>query len=294
MNTYNNQTFPTTNDAATALAQPFLTGTSTNNYSYGLLTSTIMQNRFGIDKLVWSNGGPDLGYVIDNSQPGGYQAGVDCSGFVARVLSAVYPNGNASLYDDIVIQNGQLQNYQTPQHPQPFPSAEDYANFFARIANQQQGPWQTITCNAAIQGAEAVQYGSMNHAQPGDILAYSLQPPSTDTGHVMVISSIQPLVQGQANTPYWPTDLTEFTSNGLQFYAVTVFDSSNVQHWNDSRQDKATGVGKGTILIVANAQGIPVAFQFNKNFVLLTVGNTNYATDLQIGQLQTLAIGRGG
>ncbi|MGB8190848.1 MAG: hypothetical protein WCF67_02960, partial [Chitinophagaceae bacterium] len=136
MNNYNTEKFPHAYDAANTVAAPFIAGEGENTYSYTpILNAAIMHNRFSLDSEVWANGGPDIGFVMDNSEPSGFQASVDCSGFVARVLDAVIPTGsNQSAYANIVIQNGQLIDYKNAQHPQPFPSAEDYANIFAGIA----------------------------------------------------------------------------------------------------------------------------------------------------------------
>lgn len=293
MTNYNTNKFPCAYEAATAIASPFIAGQGNNTYSYTpILNATIMFNRFGLNSEVWADGGPDIGLVMDNSQPSGFQASVDCSGFAARVLDAVVPAGGAqSAYANIVIQNGQLVNYQNAQHPQPFPSAEDYADIFAAIAqgNTQYNQWACIACNNNGQKS-----GSLNAARAGDILTYSLQPPSKDTGHVMVIAGVQQLQQGVLNAAYWPTDLTEFTAPGLTFYAVSVYDASNVLHYNDTRKYPATGIGQGTILLIADSMGVPVAFQFNKGYALLQVSPVSNTQNLQTSMLQVLSVGRGG
>lgn len=291
MNTYNTDTFPGACEAANAISTPFIDGEGNNTYSYTpILGATIMRNRFNLDSVVWANGGPDIGFVMDNSEPSGFQASVDCSGFVARVLDAVVPAGsNQSTYANIVIQNGQLIDYKNAQHPQPFPSAQDYANIFAGIAqgNEQYNMWTCIACNDSGQKS-----GSLNAVRPGDILTYSLQPPSKDTGHVMIIASIQQLEQGILNSTYWPTDLTEFTTPGLSFYAVSIYDASNVLHYNDTRKYPATGIGQGTILLIADNMGVPLAFQFNKGYALLEVSPVSNTANLQTNALQILAVGR--
>lgn len=152
MSNYNTDKFADAGAAANAIATPFIAGEGSNTYAYTpILDATVMKNRYGLDSIVWGNGGPEVGYVMDNSQPGGYQASVDCSGFAARVLDAVVTPGNPqSAYANIVVQNGQLVNYQNAQHPQPFPSAEDYAKIFAGIAQQgnaQYAMWSCITSN---------------------------------------------------------------------------------------------------------------------------------------------------
>lgn len=291
MNNYNTDKFANTYQAANAVATPFISGQPNNTYSYTpVLDAAIMNNRFNLNSVVWGNGGPDIGFVMDNSQPSGFQASVDCSGFVARVLDAVVPQGSSqSAYANIVIQNGQLINYQNTQHPQPFPSAQDYATIFAGLTqgNSQYNMWSCVTCNNNGQKS-----GSLNNVQPGDILTYSLQPPSKDTGHVMVVEAIQQLQQGILNNNYWPTNLTEFTTPGLTFYAVSVYDASNVLHFNDTRKYPSTGIGQGTVLLIADNEGVPVAFQFNKGYALLQVSPVSNSSNLQTNSLQILAVGR--
>lgn len=291
MNNYNTSKFADAYEAANAIVSPFISGQGNNTYSYTpILNATIMSNRFGLNSQVWANGGPDVGLVMDNSQPQGFQASVDCSGFAARVLDAVVPAGSIqSAYANIVMQNGQLVNYQNAQHPQPFPSAEDYADIFAGIAqgNTQFSMWSCIACNNNGQRS-----GSLNAVRLGDILTYSLQPPSKDTGHVMVIAGIKQLQQGVLNNIYWPTDLTEFTAPGLSFYAVSVYDASNVLHYNDTRKYPATGIGQGTILLVADSVEAPLAFQFNKGYALLEISPVANSANLQTNALEILAVGR--
>ena len=292
MSNYNTDKLPDAYAAANAVAAPFIAGEGGNTYSYTpILDATIMQNRYGLNSEVWANGGPDIGYVLDNSEPSGFQASVDCSGFAARVLDAVVPAGSAlSAYASIVMQNGQLVNYKNAQHPQPFPSAEDYAAVFADIAQgkAQYNGWSCVVCNSNGQKS-----GSLNAVRPGDVLTYSLQPPSKDTGHVMIVASVQQLEKGILNDTFWPTDLTEFTGAGYTFYAVSVYDASNVLHHNDTRTYPATGIGQGTVLLIADNAGVPLAFQFNKGYALLEITPVSNSANLQTNALQILAVGRG-
>lgn len=108
----------------------------------------------------------------------------------------------------------------------------------------------------------------------------------------MVVANIQQLQQGILNNTYWPTDLTEFTTPGLSFYAVSVYDASNVLHHNDTRLYPATGIGQGTVLLIADSAGVPIAFQFNKGYALLQVALVSNTQDLKTSTLQILAVGR--
>lgn len=145
---------------------------------------------------------------------------------------------------------------------------------------------------------EFAKGGSFSEAQPGDILAYGLPPGSTDTGHVMVINNVQKIERRVLNTKFWKTDLTEFNDPGnvLSFYAVSVYDSSNVEHYDDCCGNVSagiTGIGQGIVLIITDAADAPIGFMFNAGFKLLQV--EPIATTLPVsllGTIGSLAVGR--
>lgn len=87
-----------------------------------------MQQNFSTAAAVWQYGGPIIGFNQPNQN---FLAATDCSGFVERVLNAVIlPGANKSVYAGLVTDAaGDVTNYQTTGHPQPFPSADDYANW---------------------------------------------------------------------------------------------------------------------------------------------------------------------
>ena len=291
---FNTQVFNHVIDAATALGTPFSTHvlpSTADVYSYNLYSANQMSTNFGVTDAVWQYSGPILGQTIGSEN---YIAQTDCSGFVARVLNAtVLAGAKRSVYAGIVTEpNGTVKNFVTGGHPQPFPSADDYAEFitmpnavfFTPIAYSVQKPQRPATL-----------FGSTAAAAPGDILAYGLPVGSKDTGHVMVITSVEQLAWG-TQSPLWGSNLTEFTnSSKLQFYAIGVFDSSNVPHYQDHRGNAAgkfTGVGYGTILLVANEMGAPIGFMFNPKAMLLAVESIAYSGQGNTGQLGSLAIGR--
>jgi len=288
---FNNQTFDSIISAANAFTTPFITNISpgtSDTYSYDVYTSEQMQETFNINDIVWKYGGPILGYNLSTQN---FTAATDCSGFIARILNAVtLPNQQSSIYKNLVVKNGTVQQYATPQHPQPFPSAEDYADLFV---NSTDSKWSTISFNSA---SSKTSSGSIEHALPGDILAYGLPAGSSDTGHVMIINKVFPLQRGQLNAELWGSDLTEFTEPNLTFFSVNVYDSSNVAHYHDLRGNAAagtTGVGLGKILIIGDSMGTPLAFMFNVHYKLLTTYPIK--TDIpssQITQIDSLAIGR--
>jgi hypothetical protein len=291
---FNVNTFPTPADAAESLVAPFIglnpaPGT-TDVYSYAVAD---MDQTFNVSEPVWQFGGPELG--LSGST---YTAQTDCSGFTARVLNAtVLPGESQSVYAKLVTQpDGTIHNFQTDGHPQPFPSADDYANW---IATGGQQSLRTIAFSSMSATGEFTKQGSFAEAQPGDILAYSLPTGSKDTGHVMIIQHVQQLTQGEQNLPYWGSNLTEFTgpAGALSFFAVSVFDSSNVPHFADQRRIPSTsysfptGVGVGTVLIIADGSGAPIGFMFKEGDKLLEI--ENIATSLpDTGNIGTLSVGR--
>jgi hypothetical protein len=87
----------------------------------------------------------------------------------------------------------------------------------------------------------------LSEARRGDIIAWALtastQKPG-DTGHVVIVAAPPVL-----------------TNKGE--YKVVVYDSSGIQHDDDSRPKATSGIGKGVIGFRVDDGGIPVAFQFN-------------------------------
>ncbi|WP_158826620.1 hypothetical protein [Mucilaginibacter lacusdianchii] len=291
---FNTQVYQNTHDAAVALAAPFVTANQPNTvdeYSYVLYSAEEMKANFGISDLLWQNGGPVLGFNTPNQN---YVATTDCSGFVARVLYATIPLGaKTNVYASLVTAaNGTITNYQTPGHQQPFPSADDFAEWFALGAKHNLEPVAyTITKNGQLSRG-----GAFSAVKPGDILAYGLPAGSKDTGHVMIVDSVEKLQRGVLNAAFWSTDLAEFIQSGLQFYAVTVFDSSNVAHHNDQRgngEPKPTGIGRGTVLVVADEADTPIGFMFAAHDLLLQVQPITVSLPASAtGTIGSLAVGR--
>lgn len=291
--TFNTQVFSTSIDAASAFAQPFISNIqagTTDEYTYSLYSGQEMQQNFGNNDQVWENGGPIVGF---NQSHQNFVAATDCSGFVARVLNASSSSvAGTSIYAGLVTDaDGKLIGFKTDAHPQPFPSAEDYAGWIVAGAKRH---LQTVTF--ATKEPQFNKAGSFNEVKPGDVLAYALPTGSKDTGHVMVVESVQQLQRGVLNNEFWGSDLTEFTGDNALFYAVRVYDSSNVAHHNDLRgngQPKPTGVGIGTVLIIADATAAPIGFMFAAHDMLLAV--EPIATTLpsaNVGQIGSLAVGR--
>jgi hypothetical protein len=291
--TFNSQVFSNSIEAACALARPFVSdvqSNTTDEYSYAVYSAEEMQQHFLINDLVWANGGPIVGFDTTNQN---FVAATDCSGFVARVLHVTKPSAmGVSVYTSLVTDvNGKLINFKTDNHPQPFPSAEDYAEW---ITSGVKHSLQAVTFS--MKATQFSKMGSFSEVIPGDILAYSLPAGSNDTGHVMVINKIEQLQKGELNQELWASDLTEFTGTDLLFYAVSVYDSSNVAHHNDLRGNgtpKPTGVGLGTVLIVADVSGAPIGFMFAAHDLLLAVVPIPIALDnTTVSAIEAIAVGR--
>lgn len=86
---------------------------------------------------------------------------------------------------------------------------------------------------------------SLKDAKPGDILVWrkAEQIPGKDTGHVMIID--QPPVP-----------------DGEGVYRVRVIDSTESPHADDTRKDGATGVGRGTMWFLVDADGHPTGYHW--------------------------------
>jgi hypothetical protein len=114
--------------------------------------------------------------------------------------------------------------------------AHDYYTFFSLLPSQPAAGWLPVSALA--------------DARRGDLVAWMLTQtlvPGEDTGHVFVV----------ADTPTVGTDGS---------FAVSVYDSSDIRHDDDSRGDGpdqfATGVGSGVIHLKVGPSGSPTEFQF--------------------------------
>ena len=121
---------------------------------------------------------------------------------------------------------------------QPVPQAFEYYEFFSLLPASGSGGWSRIERLADI--------------GPGDLIVWQLSPSDSDaegdTGHIIIVADAPlPLDDGSL--------------------AITVYDSSNILHYDDSRLlsdgERKTGVGTGTIHFkVDGTTGSPTAFKF--------------------------------
>jgi hypothetical protein len=115
------------------------------------------------------------------------------------------------------------------------PRAAVYFDFFHNLPGHPFAGWQSID--------------QLAEAQRGDIMAWALEAATQkpgDTGHVVIVAA-----------PPIPTNAEE--------YRVTVYDSSEIRHDQDSRPEGTSGIGKGVITIRVNARGEPIGFRFNSH-----------------------------
>jgi hypothetical protein len=120
---------------------------------------------------------------------------------------------------------------------EPVPRAFDYYDFFSSLPPQAGDGWEQVEVLA--------------DAARGDLIAWRLFPhpePGHDTGHVVFVADA-PIVDDQGN------------------FAVRVYDSAIVPHFDDTRGDDPgqwpSGVGSGFINFQVGDDGQPVAFQFS-------------------------------
>jgi hypothetical protein len=89
---------------------------------------------------------------------------------------------------------------------------------------------------------------TLDAARRGDLICWRLPAiGSGDTGHVMVV----------ADTPTF--------DGSLQTWSVSVYDASDIVHFDDSRMSAGTyhsGIGRGALRFRVDTEGRPVAFQF--------------------------------
>jgi len=130
--------------------------------------------------------------------------------------------------------------------------AQDYYYFFARIGVEENGTaWGRVA--------------SPVNLLPGDVIAWLVTPNSDSdaTGHVMIVRS-------------YPTIDPDRPNETL----VTVIDSTESPHANDSRTDGQTGLGTGTISLVLNSTGAAVGFRWRDGESMFVV-----YTKIALGQL---------
>jgi hypothetical protein len=132
---------------------------------------------------------------------------------------------------------------------QPRPRAFEYYLFFTSPSLESTGSWSRID--------------TLSGARRGDIIAWQL-PGSTegDTGHVFFV----------AETP--ATIGSRVIDSDV--FAIGVYDSAAIPHFDDSREDGefASGVGTGFINLRVDGAGSPIAFKFGPSedqFVTLPI-----------------------
>jgi hypothetical protein len=111
------------------------------------------------------------------------------------------------------------------------PRAATYYQFLHGLAQTPMPGWTTVH--------------KLADAQPGDIIAWELTAAAReDTGHVVIVAAAP-------------------VQTSFELYRVSVYDSSEIRHDEDTRPEGTSGVGKGTIIFRVNSEGEPMAFRFN-------------------------------
>jgi hypothetical protein len=148
----------------------------------------------------------------------------DCSGFVGYALSGAAP---VAMKEVKAATTG----------PTGRPLAKDFEGFFEALSSEgAKGHWRRVLRVVDL--------------EPGDIIAW-LKPADVsgkNTGHVVV-------VHGKV-APY---------ADRWGAFVVPIADSTSVLHGRgDSRKAaKATGLGTGTVILVGDASGAPIAYRWS-------------------------------
>jgi hypothetical protein len=148
----------------------------------------------------------------------------DCSGFAGYALSAAAPAAW-----------GQLQTATTGQGRRPL--AKHFQAFFASLpVGAESGHWQRVARVSDLQAGDVVAW-----VKPPDVV-------SKNTGHVVIVHG-----------PVTPV------SERPGAFLVPVADSTSVPHGRgDSRKPaRATGLGTGMLVLVADARGAPTAYRWS-------------------------------
>ncbi|MEH2032303.1 MAG: hypothetical protein V7K67_22085 [Nostoc sp.] len=122
-----------------------------------------------------------------------------------------------------------------PKEPkQPRPRAFKYYEYFHQLQQH----------STSVREWKAIN--QLMDAMPGDIIAWAMEPITehADTGHVMFVAA-KPVMNSDGTV------------------SVKVYDSTAIRHNDDTRSPNSTGIGCGTIVFRVDANGAPVAFQFN-------------------------------
>ena len=164
-----------------------------------------------------------------------------------QYVHTIHINASKGIYDcdcsgylEYLIDNTSLKHIQLIRSSttRKRPLAGDFHKFFMA---------QPIHADKMINGWARIS--KLADAHRGDIISWSLTNSATrDTGHVVIV----------ANTP------VQIEENA---FAVKVYDSSFIQHFDDSRGHGTSfhaGIGSGTLHFVVSATGAPEQFQFHK------------------------------
>ena len=171
-------------------------------------------------------------FIVNNLQQTDYQYTENID-----VDNGVY-DCDCSQFANFVLSRAAPDHYATlvAAAGEPVPRAFDYYDFFSSLPPEAGDGWQQV---AALAGAAR-----------GDLIAWRFPQiePGHDTGHVVFVADT-PTVDDQDN------------------FAVRVYDSAIVAHFDDTRGDGPgqwpSGVGSGFINFQVDDDGQPVAFQFS-------------------------------
>ena len=174
---------------------------------------------------------------------------VDCSGFVNYVMARAVPDALTAL------QSG----------TQPRPVAKSYVGFTSGLPAVV-SRWERVT-----RAQDLVAGDILSWLEPTDVV-------STSTGHVMIVSAaVTPVTSGAS-------DAGDAGDAGVVTEVRTpVIDSTESGHGpTDPRTiNNTTGVGQGTIALVVDSQGAPVAYRWS-----VEKGSSPHPTTIALAHLR--------
>jgi hypothetical protein len=185
-------------------------------------------------------------FIVNNHTETHYTHDVDIN-----VDTGVY-DCDCSEYVGFVLKGVASMHYRLVEAsvPYPRPLAADYYLFFVKPDLPSIGGWSRIH--------------ALSDAHRGDIVAWQLADSSGDTGHCFFVAETPVLMESGD-------------------FAVRVYDSAAVPHYDDTRATGKSGVGSGFINFRVSATGSPSYFQFGPSLPLFVEG------PIAIGRIEPLS-----
>ncbi len=271
---YNGVTYPTSNTYYT----PRTTG------SDGFYISSTQYTSYGVTGFgsIWPSECPNI-FFVNNT----FHSSTDCIGYGSRVIASVGGNNasdNAYLLFANAILNAKICHLAPIGHA---PDSYEMATSFATLQTTPASGWEYISGNILYDSINSynhqldntlgtytgVRKGGFGLAKQGDMLCLGDGPLSSNNGHTMVMATNPITLNATSFKTFFPSLSSTKTNafiNANKVYQVDVYDDCNNLHYNDSRAtSKITGIGYGTILLVADtSDDAPIGYFFSPSTTL--------------------------